>query len=428
VSGVLIYSQAQQEGRKLFDESLSEAAALLLSLAEHEIREHGPALGVELMRVEARPEGHELQFQIWTAEKRSAYRTEAAPERPFMPLDASGFGWTSLNGAQWRTYATWNTSHTLQLQIAEPLTRSKELSWWTFGHLGLLALVLLPASLVLTWWILTRSLAPLRRSAAEVDRRSPDDLRPVEVEQAPSEVQPLFSALNRLLARMRRTLQIERRFTADAAHELRSPLAAIRATAQVMRGARNPDELAEASADLLSSVDRSSRLIDQLLVLARLDAAGTANHGFQDVDLGPLLQAECETQRTLAVRKGVIIETDCVSTNVRGAPELLRVLARNLIDNAVRYSRANGHVVVACGTGKGRAELRVSDDGPGIAPEERQRVFERFYRIIGNDETGSGLGLSIVQRIAEIHAATVDIHDGRDGQGTTFVVSFGNRT
>ncbi len=137
----------------------------------------------------------------------------------------------------------------------------------------------------------------------------------------------------------------------------------------------------------------------------------------------PLLQTECDAQRTPAARS-VTIETRCAPARVRGAPDLLRVLARNLIDNGVRYAGEHSCVLVTCDTQEGRVELRVADNGAGIPPEERRRVFERFYRILGNTATGSGLGLSIVQRIAELHAARVDIRDGLDGKGTTFVVTF----
>ncbi len=423
-SAILIYFEAVKEGRKLFDDSLGEAGALLLSLAEHEIQEHGPAIGVELMRAESRHSHYTLEFQIWTSDLRSAYRSDAAPQQPFMPLDAAGFGWTSIRGERWRTYATWNDSHTLQIQIAEPLTRSQELSSWTYLHLAVLAMALLPVSLIFIWWILTRSLLPLKRSAEDIAARSPDDLRAVATEDAPSEVSPLLTALNRLFVRVRETLQIERRFTADAAHELRSPLAAIRATAQVMRGARSPQELEQTGADLLASVDRSSRLIDQLLMLARIDAGASSPLETGEVDLAKLVESECQSQHAAAERKGVVLETRLAEARARGEAGLLAVLLRNLIDNAIRYSPPQGHVRVSCATLAGRAQLTVQDEGPGIAPEERERVFERFYRVIGNEATGSGLGLSIVRRIAELHGASIEVQEGLAGRGTTFIVTF----
>jgi len=425
-SAILIYDQTIDEGARLFDESLSEAGLLLLRLAEHELGEHGPSLGVELMHAEVHRKPFDIQFQIWTAETQAAYRTELAPSRPFAPFDAEGFGWTEVDGVPWRTYSTWNRQRTLQMQIAEPLTRRKELSWSALMHLLTIAAVLLPLSMFLIWWILTRSLMPLRRSATSVSQRSPDDLQPVRTDDAPSEVAPLLAALNRLLNRVQDTLHRERRFTADASHELRSPLAAIRTNAQVMNAARNKTELVRAGEDLLVSVDRSSRLIDQLLVLARIDVRSTEQHEFVEVDLPALIQQECRAQQALLGTRPVSIETELRAVTVRGVPNLLGVLLRNLLDNAVRYSGPEAHVTVECGPAAQGVRLVVSDDGPGIPQEEREQVFQRFYRILGNEAIGSGLGLSIVQRIAELHDATVEIQTGRGGRGTAFVLVFGS--
>lgn len=422
-SAALIYDQTIDEGARLFDESLSEAGMLLLQLAEHELDEHGPSLGVELMHAEVHRKPFDIQFQIWTAEMQAAYRTQLAPVQPFAAFDTEGFGWTEVNGVPWRTYSTWNGQRTLQMQIAEPLTRRKELSWSALAHLLTIAAVLLPLSMFLIWWILTRSLVPLRRSAASVSQRSPDDLQPVRTDDAPSEVAPLLAALNRLLNRVQDTLHRERRFTADASHELRSPLAAIRTNAQVMNAARNKAELERAGEDLLVSVDRSSRLIDQLLVLARLDARRP--HEFVEVDLPALIQQECHAQRALLGTRQVTLETELREVSIRGVPNLLGVLLRNLLDNAVRYSGPQARIAVECGPTSEGVRLVVSDDGPGIPQQEREQVFQRFYRIIGNEATGSGLGLSIVRRIAELHGATVEIQTGRGGRGTAFVLVFG---
>lgn len=425
VSGAIIYIEFNNEGRKYFDESLAEAGTLLLGLAEHEIEEHGPTIGAELMRAETQHNAHELTFQIWTEDHRAAYRTNSAPERPFMPLDASGFGWATVGGQQMRTYATWNESRTLQIQIAEPLRRRAELSAWIYAHLAVLALLLLPLAMLLIWWILTRSLSPLRRLATDVSLRSPDDLQPVMGDDAPSEVAPLVNAMNRLFVRVREALQMERRFTADAAHELRSPLAAIRTNAQVMGGARDEKELREAGADLMASVDRSTRLIDQLLVLARLDGSANADSGFTDVELDQLAAEECGLQRPLAERRNIQISLHAAPIVVRGEAGLLTVLLRNLIDNAVRYSPDGSHVNVSVQAGEhGEAEISVTDDGPGIPPDERERIYERFYRVLGNEATGSGLGLSIVSRIAALHGAALRTGDGPHGRGARFVVSF----
>ncbi len=279
--------------------------------------------------------------------------------------------------------------------------------------------------MLLIWWILTRSLSPLRRIATDVSLRSPSDLQPVKDDDVPSEVAPLVDAVNRLFVRVREALQVERRFTADAAHELRSPLAAIRTNAQVMSGARNDSELREAGADLMASVDRSTRLIDQLLVLARIDGSANGLPELSDVELGQLAAEECNLQRPVARRRNIEISLEAGPAVVQGEPSLLAALLRNLIDNAVRYSSEGCHVVVSVRTSeRGEAEISVTDNGPGIPAAERDRIYERFYRVLGNEATGSGLGLSIVSRIAALHGAHVQTGEGPDGRGARFVVTF----
>jgi signal transduction histidine kinase len=422
LSAVLFYLEAQAEGRKLFDRSLSESGALLLRLAEHEIDEHGPSMAAELLRAETHASPSELRFQIWTEDLRARAAARLPVGPAFMPLDATGFGWAEVNGALWRVYAGWNPRHTLQVQIAEPLTRRKELSSWTYVHLTLLAGLLLPISLLLIWWILTRSIEPLRRSATAVGQRSPDDLRPVGTADAPEEVTPLLVALNRLLGRVREALHRERRFTADAAHELRSPLAAVRANAQVLCASRDDKEREEVTANLLASVDRGSRLIDQLLMLARVDSRDPAQLPNSAVVLDELVRTECAADEANAAQKGIRLFRNTEPVVVSGDEGLLTVLVRNLMDNAIRYSPNGSSVQISCRTHEGAAELIVSDNGRGIAPEDRERVFERFYRVVGNDSTGSGLGLSIVRSISGLHGGSVRAQAGPGGSGTAIIV------
>jgi signal transduction histidine kinase len=267
---------------------------------------------------------------------------------------------------------------------------------------------------------------PLEASARDVSLRSPDDLREVGVGRAPQEVRPLLDALNQLLARVRAALEHERTFTADAAHELRTPLAAIRTTAQVLGDATSPEDIKSSVKDLLEGVDRSARVVDQLLLMARMDSRHPGV--MSDVDLEPIVLGEYEAQRRYAQMGGVVLEIDVRPVLVRGNADRLRILLRNLVDNAIRYTPRGGTVRVACGPGAEGHELTVSDSGVGIPPEVRHRVFERFFRVVGNDAPGSGLGLSIVQRIAEDHAARIEMRDGLEGSGITFAVVFPARS
>ena len=419
-----MYYEADQSGQQLHDESLRQTGELLLQLAQHELEEHGPTLGVTLLTRESVPGSFQMHYQVWTEDQRATYRTARAPEQPFMPLTAEGFGWTTVQGESWRSYAVWSPDHSLQLQIAESQQYRRQLPTAILWRLALALAVLLPLGGLLTWLIIRHSFATVQAAAQAVAARPPSDLSPIEAQQLPGEVLPLVTALDRLLATVREVLENERRFTSDAAHELRTPLAAIRANAQVMQNARTQHELREAGHDLTTSVDRSARLIEQLLALARLDASSERGHGFATVDLPALLHAQLQEQQHFAERRQVRLLADAQSARVYGQRELLAVLLRNLVDNAIRYAGNGTDVTLTCHEAGGQAELAVTDTGPGIDPANRARIFERFFRVDANKDYGSGLGLSIVARIAELHGAQVEVREGPDGRGARFVVRF----
>ena len=429
VAGALLnYLVSRETSRRLFDDSLRESAGLLLQIAHHEIAEHGQILGLALLKAETQPGPYGFQFQIWTRDMQAGYRSAALPTTPLLPFTVDGYGWTEVNGERWRAYATWDDSRMLQIQIAQSQQIRQALDRGAMLRAAAGVMLLLALASGLIWWILARSIRPLQLTAQSVGERSESDLRPVDIAGAPVEVLPLVTALNRLLERIRETLQLERRFTADAAHELRTPLAAIRANAQVLVGARDSQEREATARDLLASVDRSTRLVEQLLALARADAA-LRPEALRQIDLAEHVLEQVGAHTSLAARQGVKIVTALAPQAVRGDPALLSVLLRNLIENALHYTPPGGEVRVSCGGAATGAWLEVADDGPGIAPEERERVFERFYRAAGQKATGSGLGLSIVRRIAELHGATIRILGGEDGgseggRGSRFRVEF----
>ena len=424
LGAAFIYYETRISSQQIYDDSLRETGELLLQLVHHEIEEHGLSLGAELIRAETETGDFEFRFQVWTEDMRSAYRTAGAPATPYLPLSASGYGWTTINGQPWRAYAAWNPPHTLQLQIAESLDYRQTLPRRIFWRLAAALAILLPASAALLWLIIANGFHSVRASAQAVAERAPDDLRALDAHQLPQELAPLLESFNRLLSRMREVLAFERRFTADAAHELRTPLAAIRANTQVMQGARSPDEFSTASADLLASVDRSGRLIEQLLSLARVDASASLPKGPGVVDLAELIETQIAEQERFAARRNVELDADVAPALIRGERELLTVLLRNLADNAIRYSQPGARVVFGCRTHADHVELTVDDEGVGIEADERERIFERFYRIRSEHDYGSGLGLSIVRRIADLHHASVEVGAGLRQRGTRFTVRF----
>jgi two-component system, OmpR family, sensor histidine kinase QseC len=422
-SAVLNWRAHHEASDRLFDDSLRESAGLLLQLAEHEMAEHGQVLGLELLKAETQPGPQGFRFQIWTPAMQSSARSGTAVHPSLLPFEMDGFGWTTVGAGRWRAYSTWNRDHNLQIQIAQEPSRHVALDRLALWRMAGGALLLLLVATVLIWLIVDATLEPLHRTAGIVGERSEQDLREVDAIDAPREVRPLVDALNRLLKRIRTVLQTERRFTADAAHELRTPLAAIRANTQVLLGARDQAERESTARDLLASVDRSTRLVEQLLALARADQP-LHDDKLCDVDIAEVAREQIAAHSGRADQCGVTLQSALEPGATRADPALLSVMVRNLIDNALRYTPPGGHITVMTGANDEGTVLTVEDDGPGIPEPERERVFERFHRLPGQKATGSGLGLSIVRRVADVHGARVAIAAGAGERGTKVSVRF----
>jgi two-component system OmpR family sensor kinase len=297
-------------------------------------------------------------------------------------------------------------------------------------------LAVLPVLGLLIWLIIARGLKPLERVAVAVARRSPTQLEPLAESGLPSEVQPLVRALNGLLLRLGQTLAAQRTFIADAAHELRTPLTAVHLQAQLAERATTDSDRRKALADLKSGLERATRLSEQLLTLARAEpGVEAAERPASVIDLLALAREVIAELALLAAQKSIDLGlSEGRQAIVRGDAEALRALLSNLIDNAVRYTPARGRVDVAVEAQGERATLSVRDNGPGIAPPERERVFDRFYR--GQPAAapgdagprtglrGSGLGLAIVKSIADRHGAAIELGEGLDGRGLGVTVRF----
>ena len=257
-----------------------------------------------------------------------------------------------------------------------------------------------------------RGLRPLSRFAQALKARSPESLDPVPGLAAPQEVEPLIAALNDLLGRMQAAQAMQRAFVADAAHELRSPLAALQLQLQLVERAESTEARVEAIAELKAGLERATHTVQQMLTLARLEP-GAAERVRAPVSLADLTRGVVLEQAPLAEARGIdlgLVAADAAAV-VAGDAEALRILLANLVGNALRYTPSGGQVDVACGMVDGQACLEVADSGPGIPPAERERVFDRFYRGVvsgeGGTRGGSGLGLSIVRAIVERHGAHV---------------------
>lgn len=411
------YLDAREELDEMLDAHLAQAASLLAVQTTHELEEidteHAPMLHKYSRRV---------AFQIWEKGQTLRLHSANAPQQPLADAD-HGFSTRKIDGHPWRVFSTWDDEGEHLIHVAERADARAHLARDIAGNLLLPLLVALPVLAILLWLAVTNALRPLVGLTQEVARREPDNLAPLDAASAPAEVLPLIDRLNRLFGRIQDSFDNERRFTADAAHELRTPVAAIKAQAQVARGASDTAARLHALDNAIAGCDRATHLIEQLLTLARLDAA--ENTAMASTHLRQLAAEAIAELAPAALEKNVHIElADGEEIAIAGLPALLRILLRNLIDNAVRHNPSGTLVTVQTARIEGRPVLTVTDNGPGLAAEDLAKLSERFFRPLGTAASGSGLGLSIVRRIAELHHAEFRISAASASGGLRIAIVF----
>jgi signal transduction histidine kinase len=403
------YRRVLNETSNLFDYQLRQMALSLrsqISLAP---------------RIEVPPEEGDADYvvQIWDIFGARTYLSR--PGLPMINQTVLGFADLSLRGEAWRAYGLQTADGVIQ--IAQPVRVRENLARAAAERVVIPLILLLPIMIGAVAWIVSRGLKPLRYVTAEVQQRDVRSLRPLATDRLPREIEPLVSELNRLLARLQQAFETQRAFIADAAHELRSPLTALRLQLQLLDRAPDAPAREEARARLGGAVERSIHLVEQLLTLARSDPEEAAGE-FELVDLGATAAQGITDTHDFAMARHTELSLDAApNAMVRGNSEALRTLVRNLVDNAVRYTPPHGSVQVRCRATADGAQLEIDDNGPGIAAKDRERVFDRFFRRAAAQESGTGLGLAIVRAIAERHGASV-VLDEAPGGGLHVEVSF----
>ena len=410
--------ESRDEINQLFDAKLSQSAQVLLSTTRHDLHERVEH-GQEYVAV------HEYEqkvlFQIWY-ENTLLLRSATAPLSPITTTKA-GYSVRLFRGQSWRVLTRWDARKEFMIQVAEPMSGRENLAQHITYKLLMPTFIVLPVLMFLLWVAIEAGLRPLQRIKKEIKNRSPNNLEVVDIADVPEEVLPLVGALNDLLLRLEQAFNSERRFTADAAHELRTPLAALKIQAQVALRSTDQAERQTALDKVLRGVDRATRLVEQLLILARVDPETVAAN-YQALNLHELAANAIKDVAKMAHAKQIELSLEGEPTClVLGDTMQLALLLRNLLDNAIRYSPVAGRVSVTLHQGPG-VELQVRDTGPGIPANEREQVLQRFYRISGSGEEGSGLGLSIVQRIATLHGAQLRLADNEQGQGLLVCVNW----
>lgn len=401
LGAVSTYRVAREEANALFDYQLEQTA---LSLRDH-------ALASGIIVASDEPAGLELRVQIWSLQGTRLYLSHPGSA---MPVQARlGYASVSSPEGQWRLFSIRLGDHVVQVgqpqAVRDRLAASVALrTVWPF-------LAILPVLGFLIWLTVGRGLAPLEQLARELRGRSAQSLKPLPERGLPEEITPLAHALNALLHQLSQALETQRAFIADAAHELRTPLTAIKLQAQLAERARDDAERCQALAELKLGVERTSRLVGQLLTLARTENPGEPE-AHVAVRLDELAREVLAEQAALAEQKRIDLGlARAEPAALRAEPVALRTLISNLVDNALKYTPAGGRVDVLVYREDDRAVLEVKDSGPGIPEADRERVFGRFYRTPGSAAEGSGLGLAIVKHIAERHAGSVALERNAPG-------------
>jgi two-component system sensor histidine kinase QseC len=430
----LSFAGSEEEAQELFDARLATSARVLEALVARQVEKATVAAPIVIalpgpLESESHdvpgPLGHyyetKIAFQVRDATGRLLARSASAPEAPFAPL-AAGFATRPFAGEDWRVFTL--RSGDAWVQVAEKDDVRGELAEKLAFAAAAPLLAGIVLLLVLLGLLIRYGLAPLSALARQVAARKPGSGAPFELARTPAEVAPLLDALNGLLGRVRDALERERRFTADAAHELRTPLAALKVHAQNAARATSAAEREASLARMLQGIERAVQLAEQMLAYSRAAAPGDAAQR-ERVVLQGLAREAADAVQPRAQERRCALEL-AVDSNVAviGERQKLLSLLTNLLDNAVRYGPEGGRVRLALRRERGAAVLAVSDEGPGIPPQLRQRVFASYYRAPGAAGAGSGLGLAIVKEVAEAHGAHVAIEDGPGGRGTRVVVRF----
>jgi two-component system, OmpR family, sensor kinase len=406
VGGWFVYRNALFEADVFFDYHLRQTALLLSAEpVEYLLNPNIPQTSAD----------YDFVLQVWTLDGVRVYLSR--PHTVLPAITTIGFSTAVTSEGRWRVFGV--QAPTRVIQVAQPMRvrerQAVELAVRTLAPF----LLMMPLLVIFIWAVVGRALDPLKRLTSLVKARKVSALDPLPDEQLPAEVQPLVGALNDLLGRLGAALERERGFLADAAHELRTPLTALHLQMGTLARATDETERADAMTKLSAGVQRAIRLVEQLLSLARQEPRAEEKRA--RIQLDELIRDVVAEMVPLADARRIDLGISA-SEGASVVGDALRMLVRNLVDNAVRYTPVGGRVDLTV-TGVPPV-LRVVDTGPGIAPDERQRVFDRFYRPPGTSPPGSGLGMAIVKAVADAHGASIVLADGPEGRGLAVTVTF----
>jgi len=412
----IAYRTALHDADQIFDYHMQQMALSLRSgtpLSNDEARAR--------MEADTSSGNDDMVVQMWSPDGVQMFHSVSRARLPQRAV--LGFSNVRANGATYRVFSIQTSNQTVQ--VAQDLAVRRNMA----GNLALRTLgpiaVMMPILMLVVWWVVSGSLQPVARVRSQVASRQADDLSPVSDTGLPDEVRPLVQELNLLFGRVKTAFDAQQHFVADAAHELRTPLAALRLQAQSLDRADTLDARRVAVGRLTAGIDRATRLVEQLLILARQEATAASGAVTRPVDLADLARRTVADLAGVAAAKGIDLGVQQADpAAIDGQPDALQILLRNLVDNAIKYTPNGGTVDISVLSEPERVTVQVEDSGPGIPPDERERVFDRFYRVAGSEAAGSGLGLAIIKAIAERHGATLVLGESTRLGGLKALVTF----
>jgi two-component system OmpR family sensor kinase len=414
VQASIAYRTALANADQIFDYHMQQMALALRSgtpLSNTDLRD-GQALQTE---------NNELLVQVWTPDGVQTFRTISSARLPQHAV--LGFSNVNENNTTYRVFSIQTPTQTLQVaqDMAVRRNMAGNMALRTVGPIA----VMMPILMLVVWLVVSGSLKPVARVRKQVAARQADDLSPVSEAGLPDEVLPLVQELNLLFGRVKTAFDAQQHFVADAAHELRTPLAALKLQALSLERAESDEARGVAVGRLTAGIERATRLVEQLLVLARQEASDASGAAASQVSLADLARRAVADMSGAAQSKGIDLGVQSADeVSVKGQADALMILMRNLADNAIKYTPVGGTVDVSVRADGDGALLVVEDSGPGIPAEERERVFDRFYRIAGSEAGGSGLGLAIIKAITERHGAQLTLDSSERLGGLRVAIRF----
>lgn len=414
VASMATYYSTRLELSTIFDDQLKQTALEIVERHKTDVSD---------VYVIGQTSRFQVLIQVYDSRDNQLYLSQ---KRSPLPI-AENVGFSTIetaSGDEWRQYVT--TVGTRIIQVAQPVSIRSEIAVNASMRILQPTLIMMLFLAIAIWFVIVQALQSLNKTARAVAQRSPSSLEPISTEGLPFEVKSLVTSINRLMERLSDSLSAQQRFASDAAHELRTPLAAITLQAQLLSRAKTPEDKIKYISRLQQGVARATRLVEQLLTIARLDPDSTQKP-LQEVSIDVLAHSVVEDLSANAQAKRIKLTADTSPTLAMALPDALRLMMTNLADNAIRYTPEGGRIEISVHPIGHTVRIAVTDTGPGIAVEERQRVFERFYRALGTKVSGTGLGLAIVSRIVQMHHGSIQVEDGfrhENGVGSSFIVTF----